>query len=73
MFGALITPDRLGHLSAGGWVLAVLAILLVRPVAMLLSLLGTRLSGRERATAAWCGQPEAATRDVAGERTKEAR
>ncbi|QYN20365.1 sodium:proton antiporter [Amycolatopsis sp. DSM 110486] len=55
VFGALITPDRLSHLDAGGWVLAVLAILLVRPAAMLLSLLRTPLSGRERATAAWFG------------------
>ncbi|MFI5615229.1 cation:proton antiporter [Amycolatopsis sp. NPDC051903] len=55
VFGALITPDRLSHLHAGGWVLAVLAILLVRPAAMLLSLLRTPLSGRERATAAWFG------------------
>ncbi|MEV0068017.1 cation:proton antiporter [Amycolatopsis sp. NPDC050768] len=55
VFGALITPDRLSHLDAGGWVLAVLAILLVRRAAMLLSLLRTPLSGRERATAAWFG------------------
>ena len=55
MFGALITPDRLSHLSVGGWVLAVLAIVLVRPAAMLLSLLRTPLSGRERSAAAWFG------------------
>ncbi|UQS25270.1 cation:proton antiporter [Amycolatopsis thermalba] len=55
VFGALITPDRLSHLSPGGWALAVLAILLVRPAAMLVSLLRTPLPGRERATAAWFG------------------
>ncbi|MGW7532501.1 cation:proton antiporter [Amycolatopsis sp. NPDC054798] len=55
VFGALITPDRLSHLSAGAWVLAVLAIVLVRPAALALSLLRTPMSGRERATAAWFG------------------
>lgn len=55
VFGALITPERLSHLGVGGWVIAVLAILLVRPAAMLLSLLRTPLSGRERLTAAWFG------------------
>ncbi|GLY42766.1 peptidase [Amycolatopsis sp. NBRC 101858] len=55
VFGALVTPERLGHLSVGGWVLAVLAIVLVRPAAMLLSLLRTKMSGRERAAAAWFG------------------
>ncbi|MDX3191748.1 cation:proton antiporter [Streptomyces sp. MN03-5084-2B] len=55
VFGALVTPERLGHLSLGGWVLAVLAIVLVRPAAMALSLLRTRMSGRERAAAAWFG------------------
>ncbi|MEQ0565205.1 cation:proton antiporter [Amycolatopsis sp. NEAU-NG30] len=55
VFGALITPDRLSHLSIGGWVLAVVAIVLVRPAAMALSLLRTPLAGRERAAAAWFG------------------
>ncbi|WP_284740353.1 cation:proton antiporter [Amycolatopsis sp. RTGN1] len=55
VFGALVTPDRLSHLSVGGWVLAVLAIVLVRPAAMALSLLRTKMSGRERAAAAWFG------------------
>lgn len=55
VFGALITPDRLSHLSVGAWVLAVLAIVLVRPAALALSLLRTPMSGRERATAAWFG------------------
>lgn len=55
VFGALITPDRLSHLTVGGWVVAVLAIVLVRPAAMLLSLLRTPLSRRERSAAAWFG------------------
>lgn len=55
VFGALITPDRLSHLTVGGWALAVLAIVLVRPAALLLSLLRTPLSRRERSAAAWFG------------------
>ncbi|PPJ18793.1 cation:proton antiporter [Nocardia nova] len=55
VFGALITPDRLSHLGVGGWSLAFLAIFVVRPAAMLISLLRTRLSGTERAAAAWFG------------------
>jgi len=55
VFGALITPERISHLSVGDWAVAVLAILLVRPATMLLSLIRTSLPGRERAVAAWFG------------------
>jgi NhaP-type Na+/H+ or K+/H+ antiporter len=55
VFGALITPDRLSHLGVGGWALAVLSILLVRPAAMAISLIRTPLDQRERAAAAWFG------------------
>ncbi|UJW31563.1 cation:proton antiporter [Saccharothrix sp. AJ9571] len=55
VFGALITPERLSHLSVGAWILAVLAIVLVRPAAMLLSLLRTPMTRRERSAAAWFG------------------
>ncbi|MCE5291032.1 MAG: cation:proton antiporter [Nocardiaceae bacterium] len=55
VFGALITPDRLSHLSIGAWAVAVVAIVLVRPASMLLSLLWTQLPYRERVTAAWFG------------------
>lgn len=55
VFGALITPDRISDLSVGDWTVAVIAILLVRPAAMLLSLLRTSLPGRERSVAAWFG------------------
>jgi NhaP-type Na+/H+ or K+/H+ antiporter len=55
VFGALITPDRLSHLGVGGWAVAVLSIVLVRPAAMALSLLRTPLGARERAAAAWFG------------------
>ncbi|MCP2244031.1 cation:proton antiporter [Lentzea aerocolonigenes] len=55
VFGALITPERISHLSAGDWAVAVIAILLVRPAAMILSLLRTPLPARERSVAAWFG------------------
>ena len=51
----LITPERLSHLGWQGWLLAVVAILVVRPAAMLLSLLRTALPRSERLTAAWFG------------------
>lgn len=55
VFGALITPERLSHLGWQGWLLAALAILVVRPAAMLISLLRTELPRSERLTAAWFG------------------
>ncbi|PSL57414.1 sodium/proton antiporter (CPA1 family) [Saccharothrix carnea] len=55
VFGALITPERLSHLSLGDWLVPVLAILLVRPLSMAVSLLRSRLTRRERAAAAWFG------------------
>ncbi|WP_091453615.1 cation:proton antiporter [Actinokineospora iranica] len=55
VFGALITPERISHLSLGDWAVAVIAILLVRPAAMTLSLLRTPLPARERSAAAWFG------------------
>ncbi|GAA3645628.1 sodium/proton antiporter (CPA1 family) [Lentzea atacamensis] len=55
VFGALITPERISHLSVGDWAVAIIAILLVRPAAMMLSLLRTPLPARERSVAAWFG------------------
>lgn len=55
VFGALITPERISHLSVGDWTVAIIAILLVRPAAMMLSLLRTPLPARERSVAAWFG------------------
>lgn len=55
VFGALITPERLSHLGWQGWLLAVLAIMVVRPVSLLVSLLWTDMPRRERLTAAWFG------------------
>jgi len=55
VFGTLITPARLSHLGWQGWLLAVVAIVLVRPASMLLSLLRTPMPRSERLTAAWFG------------------
>lgn len=55
VFGALITPHRLAELGWEGWLVAVFTIMIVRPVAMSVSLLGTQLPTRERLTAAWFG------------------
>ncbi len=55
MFGALLTPDRLSNLSWAQWLVPVIAIVLIRPAALLLSLLCTTLPARERCTAAWFG------------------
>ncbi|PJE94159.1 peptidase [Streptomyces carminius] len=55
VFGALLTPQLFGDLSAGGYVVAVLAIVLIRPASMLLSLAGTDFDRKEKLTAAWFG------------------
>ncbi|MCT2591018.1 cation:proton antiporter [Streptomyces sp. N2-109] len=55
VFGALLTPSLFGDLSIGGYAVAVLAILLIRPASMLLSLVGTEFDRREKLTAAWFG------------------
>ncbi|WP_422746369.1 cation:proton antiporter [Mycobacterium sp. WMMD1722] len=55
VFGALITLDRLGHLTWRQWLVPIIAIVLVRPAALMLSLLWTKLPARERLSAAWFG------------------
>lgn len=55
VFGALITPERLFGLSLVEWMVPVIAIVLVRPAVILLSLIRTNLPTRERFTAAWFG------------------
>ncbi|MET9041223.1 cation:proton antiporter [Streptomyces mirabilis] len=55
VFGALLTPRLLGDLSWGGYAAVILAIFLIRPASLLLSLLGTRISRKERLVAAWFG------------------
>lgn len=55
VFGALLTPQLFADLTLGGYVVAILAIVLVRPVTLLLSLAGTEFDRREKLTAAWFG------------------
>jgi NhaP-type Na+/H+ or K+/H+ antiporter len=55
VFGALISPQFLGEISWQGWVFAVLAIFLARPVALWLSFLRSGLDLREQAAAMWFG------------------
>ncbi|MET9803560.1 cation:proton antiporter [Streptomyces sp. NPDC006368] len=55
VFGALLTPQLFGDLSFGGYVAVFLAIVLIRPASLLLSLIGTRFDRREKLVAAWFG------------------
>jgi sodium/hydrogen antiporter len=55
VFGVLITPTFLSEVSLGGWVFAVLAIFLARPIALWLSFLGADLTKREQFAAMWFG------------------
>ncbi|MDT3442644.1 cation:proton antiporter [Pseudofrankia sp. BMG5.37] len=55
VFGSLLTPSLFGDLPLGGYVAVVLAIVLIRPASLLLSLAGSRFSRREKLTAAWFG------------------
>lgn len=55
VFGGLLTPVLLGAVPMGGWVLAVLSLLLVRPAAMLASLARARLPVEQKLVAAWFG------------------
>ena len=55
VFGALISPAFLGEISWTGWVFAVLAIVVARPVALWISFLRSGLSLREQAAAMWFG------------------
>ncbi|MFJ3929410.1 MULTISPECIES: cation:proton antiporter [unclassified Streptomyces] len=55
VFGALLTPQLFGDLSLGGYAAVFLAIVLIRPASLLLSLVGTRFTRREKLVAAWFG------------------
>jgi NhaP-type Na+/H+ or K+/H+ antiporter len=55
VFGILLTPQMLSQVSVTGWVFAVLALVVARPVALGVSFLGSGLSLREQAAAAWFG------------------
>ncbi|MFD0476710.1 cation:proton antiporter [Nonomuraea thailandensis] len=55
VFGALITPALLGSVGWQGWLFAVLALIVARPVAIWVSFLRSGLSVREQAAVAWFG------------------
>lgn len=55
VFGALLTPSFILDLTLGEWAVALLALLLVRPASVLVSLWRTDLPRRERYAAAWFG------------------
>lgn len=55
VFGALITPALLGSVGWTGWLFAILALILARPLAIWISFLGSGLGVREQAAVAWFG------------------
>jgi len=55
VFGALISPAFLGEIPVRGYVFAVLALLLARPIAIFVSLARSGLPLPEKAVAAWFG------------------
>lgn len=55
VFGALLTPALVASVPVGGWVLAVLVLVLVRPAALLTSLTTSSLPKDQRLAAAWFG------------------
>lgn len=56
VFGALITPAFLfEEIPLGGWVFAVLALVVARPAALLVSFLGARIPARQQVAAMWFG------------------
>ncbi len=55
VFGALISPTFLSEIPFLGYVFAVLAILVARPIAIAISFAGSRLPWPEQAAVAWFG------------------
>ncbi len=55
VFGALISPALLMEIGLGGYAFALLALVVVRPVALAVSFLGVRIGLREFVAAAWFG------------------
>lgn len=55
VFGALISLSFLGEIGFSGYVFALLALVLVRPLALLIALAGSSLGWREWTAAAWFG------------------
>lgn len=55
VFGALVTPALFTVVGWQGWVFALLALFVARPVALALSFAGSKLSAREQVAAMWFG------------------
>jgi len=55
VFGALLTPVLVSSIGIGGWVVAVLSLVLVRPLSLIVSLTGSGLDRKELYAAAWFG------------------
>lgn len=54
-FGTVVSATLLGEIGMPGWVLAVLALILARPLPIMVSLLGSSLARGQRLAAAWFG------------------
>jgi sodium/hydrogen antiporter len=55
VFGALISPGFLAEINPSGYIFALLALVVIRPIALGLALLGSDLDWRGRVVAAWFG------------------
>jgi sodium/hydrogen antiporter len=55
VFGALMAPQLFSEIPPGGYLFALLALVVVRPAAIGLALLGSRIERREWVAAAWFG------------------
>ncbi|MGA8047566.1 MAG: cation:proton antiporter [Dermatophilaceae bacterium] len=55
VFGLLISPPFLAEIPLAGYLFAVLALVMARPLALAVSFLGSGLSRREQAAAMWFG------------------
>ena len=55
VFGALMSPEFLGEIPWTGWMFAILALVVARPIALWMSFWGSGLGLREQAAAMWFG------------------
>lgn len=55
VFGALISGHVLGEVSWSGWIFALLALLVARPLALAVSFIGSNLTKKEQFAAMWFG------------------
>jgi len=54
-FGVLVTPSLLAGVGIGGWIFALSAIVLARPLAIVIAMHRSRMAWREQVSAAWFG------------------